>query len=453
MFTKLVGRSSYLVAVLGTAILVVQTAAQSPAPQPPVASGGTRPIGLPELTRITLERNPRLAQVKFAVDAARGRAVQAGLYPNPTVSITGNELGDRTGPGGIWTTPYVSQEIVTANKLGLSRSVALKEVDQATLTVMSERFRLLTTVRQGYYEVVTLQRRIEILGELVRLAERSVENAERLLKAKQVARLDLVQLEVDLERYRAELEATQRSLPAAFRRLAASVGANDLPHRPVTGTLDSPLPEYDLEQVRTYVLGIHPDVRSAQIGVERAQLALRRAQVEPIPNVTLSAGYTRQNQNQSSDWDVGVGLPVPLWNRNQGNIRTARAQVGEAVHEVGRVQNDLVSRLATAFGTYAPARKRADRYRTAILPRAEETYQLSLKAYQGGQFEYLRVLQAQRALVEANLEYVRSLGEMWQAASEVAGLMLEDEWPPSPPPAGAVAPGPQPLPAPQAPKP
>src|SRR5262249_32373760 len=85
-------------------------------------------------------------------------------------------------------------------------------------------------------------------------------------------------------------------------------------------------------------------------------------------------------------------------------------------------------RLATAFGIYASARQRAERYRKAILPKARETYQLSLKAYQGGQFEYLRVLQAQRSVAEANLEYVRSLGELWRSASEIAGLLLEEDW-------------------------
>lgn len=159
---------------------------------------------------------------------------------------------------------------------------------------------------------------------------------------------------------------------------------------------------------------------------------LKRATVEPIPNVTVGTGYVRQNQNKSNDWVIAASIPVPLRNRNQGNIFAAKAQVGEAVSDVGRVQNDLVGRLATAFGTYAAARQRAEKYKSVILPKAERTYQLSLKAFQGGQFEYLRVLQAQRAVAEANLEYVRSLGEMWRAASEIAGLMLEDQWPVSP---------------------
>jgi cobalt-zinc-cadmium efflux system outer membrane protein len=371
------------------------------------------------------------------VDTARGRAIQAGLYPNPTLSVTGDELGDRTGPGGIWTAPYFSQEIVTGNKLGLSKAAALKEVDQATLRVIAERYRLFTDVRQNFFEVATLQRRVEILGELITLAEQSVENANKLQKAKEGSELDVVQLEVDLERYRAELDASNKALPAAFRRLAASVGVDDLPYGRVVGDLELPLPDYELERLRVYILGIHPDMRAAQVGVERAQLVLRRAEVEPIPNVTIGSGYVRQNQNQSNDWVIAASIPVPLWNKNQGNVFAAKAQIGEAVAEVGRVQNDLVGRLATSFATYAASRQRAEKYKVAILPKAERTYQLSLKAYQGGQFEYLRVLQAQRAVAEARLEYLRSLGEMWRSASEMAGLMLEDQWPlrPAQPPA------------------
>jgi len=417
-------------------------------PLPKKEPAGTSPakvnlpaIGLPELIGMAVDRNPRLAQVAWATETARGRAIQAGLYPNPTLDVRGDELGDRTGPGGIWTAPYFSQEIVTGNKLGLSKAAALKEVDQATLTVMSERYSIFTNVRQNFFEVVTLQRRAAILGELIGLAEKSVENANKLLKAKEGSELDVVQLEVDLERYRADLEATNKTLPAAYRRLVASVGVNDLPYTSVVGDLDTALPDYDLDRLRIYVLGVHPDVRSAQIGVERAQLVLKRATVEPIPNVTVGTGYIRQNQNKSNDWVIAASMPVPLWNRNQGNIFAAKAQVGEAINEVGRVENDLVNRLASSFATYAAARKRAEKYKATILPKAEQSYQLSLKAYQGGQFEYLRVLQAQRAVAEARLEYVRSLGEMWRAGSDLAGLMLEDQWPLRPVPAPDLPPG------------
>lgn len=399
---------------------------------PETVSETPQTIGLPELIEMTVARNPRLAQVAWAIETARGQAIQAGLYPNPTVNVTGNELGDRTGPSGIWSV-YTSQEIVTANKLDLSQAAALKQVDQATLNLMSERYRVFTDVRQAFFEAATLQNRSEILTNLVELAQQSTENAEKLLLAKEAAQIDVIQLEVDLERYRAELDATQQALPAAYRKLAASIGVQDLALPKLEADFEMLPPDLELEAVRTYILGVHPDVRSAMLGVERAQILVKRAEVETIPNITVGAGYTRQGQNRSNDGDFGVSLPFPLWNKNQGNIRAAKARVGEAINQVGQVQNDLVTQLATAYGSYTAARKRAERYKTAIIPKSQQTYELAFKAYQGGEFEYLRVLQAQRTVAEARLEYVRSLSEMWRSASAIAGLMLEDQWPPAPP--------------------
>ena len=130
-----------------------------------------------------------------------------------------------------------------------------------------------------------------------------------------------------------------------------------------------------------------------------------------------------------------MSAPVPVWNRNQGNIRAARAELGEAIQDVGRAENELAERVATAHRTYSSALKLAEMYRTDILPKAEETYRLSREAFKGGQFEYLRVIQAQRSVAEARLESVRALGEAWKAAAELSALLLEERWPGPPDPA------------------
>ncbi len=416
--------------------------ARAPAATPPPAIR-SRPLALDDLIQTALARNPRLGRAAFAIDAARGRYTQAGLYPNPVFAFTADELGDRTGPSGILS-PQLSQEIVRGGKLRLSQAVAAKEVDQASLTLLAERYALVGTVRANFYEVLALQQRAAILSDLVKLADQAVELGRKSFEAKQVARLDLVQLEVEAERFRADAESVERELPAAFRRLSAAAGDPRLPLASVVGTLDATLPEYDLEQTKESVLAFHPEVRAVKVGIERSQAALRRAQAEPIPNVTVSSGYTRQNQNRSNDWAVGVSVPLPVWNRNQGNIRTAQAEVGAAVLDVARVENDLTERLAAAFRTYTAAKQRAGRYNSAILPRAEETYDLSVKAFKGGQFEYLRVLQAQRAVAEARLEYNRALGEGWRAAGEISGFLLEEVWPALPTPSALIPPAPPP---------
>lgn len=99
---------------------------------------------------------------------------------------------------------------------------------------------------------------------------------------------------------------------------------------------------------------------------------------------------------------------------------------------MGRVQAELADRLAAALRDYSAARERSEQYRTKVLPLAREAYDISFAAYKGGQFEYLQVLQAQRVLAEANVEYVRALGEAWRAAGALSGLLLEELWPAAP---------------------
>ena len=409
-----------LAIALGTRIAVGE--------QPHAIATPPRQMGLDDFVELAMSRHPKLAQAGFTVEAAQGRAIQAGLYPNPTITVTGDEIGDRTGPAGVWTAPFFTQEIVTRGKLRLARAAACREVDQASLGLISRRLDLLTAVRQSYFEVLALQRRVDILDDVVRNVESSAEQLRQLIEAKRAAPIDLIQVEAELERQRAERDAARRELPLAFRKLAATSGEPGLPVTKLVGALEATMPDYDADAALRTVQDSHPDVKFAQVGVERAQLLLRRAEVDRVPNVTLGAGYVRQNQNRSSDWGISVSMPIPAWNRNQGSIRAIQAMIGESVNEVGRVQLDLAERLMAALRDYAGARQRAERFRTGVLPKTRRAHELLRQSFPG-QVDAFRVLQAQRAVSEANLEYNRALADAWKAAGMIAGLVQEPQWP------------------------
>jgi cobalt-zinc-cadmium efflux system outer membrane protein len=332
---------------------------ESPAlPTPSPASGS-----LDDMIRIAMEKHPRLSQATLAADAARGRAVQAGLYPNPVLSATADEVLDVQGRAGILTIPQISQDIVTGGKLSLSQAVAAKEVDQAVLAILAERYRVIASVRIAYFEAAAVQRRAEYLKVLLTLTTQLAARGKELYDAGNVARLNLLQLELERERVAAEYEAVERELPGALARLAAAVGVPaDRPAAPLAAALDLKLPDYDLDLTREVVLKSHPEVRVAHVGIDRARIAVQRARVEPIPNVTVTGGYVRQNQNKSDDFMVGISLPVPVWNRNEGNIAAAQALFSSAVREVNRVEVDLLDRLGAGFRAYASAKRRAEMY-------------------------------------------------------------------------------------------
>ena len=411
-------------ALIPLALIAPTLAASAQSPASP-ASGA---LSLNDLLAISLHQNPALAQADLDIQIAQGRAVQAGLYFNPTITVIGDELGGSRGQqGGIITAPMISQEIIAAGKRKLDIAIANRKMDQTTLALVRQQLAIRTAVRQSFYEVLAARRRSATLDELTQIAAQSYDAIKRQVDAKQAALLDLLQVQVEHERILAERDAARREATAAWRRLGATVGVPNLQETALVGNLDTALPAFDYDQVQRFLVEHHPEVTYARVGITHAELTLRRQQVESVPNVTVGAGYVRQNQDKMDLWMFQVEMPVPVFNRNQGNIQAARAEVGRSIREVDRVQNELTHRFATAFGNYSDAKGRSERYRQIILPAAKKAYEIAFEAFKGGQFEYLRVLQAQRSFQEATLEYVRALGEAWRAASEIEGMLLKEE--------------------------
>jgi cobalt-zinc-cadmium efflux system outer membrane protein len=406
------------------------------------AEAAVNGVALEALVAIALEQNPRLAKVTFGVEVARGKAHQAGLYPNPLVALTWDELGDKTGRSGVNTLPLVTQDIVTAGKLKLSRAAAEREAEQASWGVMAERYAMLGEIRAAYFDALALQERVRLLCE-VRRYGRDVTKTVRSLRddAKQLADIDVLPVEAELLRYEADVESAQAEKAAAYKRLAALVGVNRMSIPKVAGSLsDYTLPNYDAETTPPYVLTVHPEIQMAQWGVEKAKFVVQRAKVEPIPNLTVNGGYVRQNQNRSDDYTLGVSASIPLWNKNQGNIRAAEAELCAAMQEVGRVENDLTDRVATALREFAAARKRAVKYQS-VVNRAEKAQQIATED-QRRNLSPLMVLELQRSLRQARLEQLKSLGDAWKSAATISGLTIEDNWPPAPTRPADVPPAP-----------
>jgi outer membrane protein, heavy metal efflux system len=133
------------------------------------------------LVQTALAANPRLGRANSLVESAQGRMIQAGLGPNPVFSFAADELGDRTGPMGLLS-PQLSQEFVLGRKLSLGQAVAAREVDQAMLNTLSERYAIAGSVRAGAYDLAILKRRRDTLGEVLKLAKGSVEQATKAEK-------------------------------------------------------------------------------------------------------------------------------------------------------------------------------------------------------------------------------------------------------------------------------
>ncbi|MBM4074063.1 MAG: TolC family protein [Planctomycetes bacterium] len=427
LFERLFQRSLRLFVVVG-AILFSQSTARCEEPnqqsQAESMESATE-LTLVELVALGESNSPVLRQAASEIESTRGRAYQAGLYPNPVA------IGGATQIAGRESQYFasLSQEIVTKHKLQLNQAAVCKEVVQAEWKFVQSRFELLTAIRQNYVMTLAAQRRMEILQKLVEIAEKSHKAAHQLQKAGEGTRSDTLLFEIEIDKAELNLENADARRMASQYQLSATLGLRDLS----IGRLKGDLTE-SLEAVMAQVQGSdsyleNAETQFARHDVDRNRILLERAKVEPFPNVTISGGYQYQVMPLHNMGLLQASVPLPLWNRNEGNISSANAQVMKATATVELVQNQIAKQMAELSGRYRTADQQVRRYSEKIVPKAREGVTIIQEGFSQGQFDFLRLLQAQRTLVEATLGYIDALEARWLAAAEMAGIAQLEVFP------------------------
>ncbi|HET7102282.1 MAG TPA: TolC family protein [Terriglobia bacterium] len=391
-------------------------------------------LNLEGLEKMALKNNPTLAQSQADIRASGGRKIQAGLYPNPLVGYEGREISSgpiiRGGEHGI----FVQQSIVTFGKLGLSRKVFAQEQAQAESVAAAQRQRVLNAVQLAYYQALGAQELVRIQGELVRIARSAVQTTEQLLNVGQADRPDMLEAMVEAQHARLGLMAARNDQQRIWEQLAATVGEPSLPLTPLAGRLDDLQPPIDAREALARLLRDSPEVKLAEQGIVRAGLALKRAKIEPRPDIQVGAGldYNRELFGEAGSRPVGwegsvqVGIRIPIFNRNQGNVKAAAAEAAHARSELERVRLSLRSSFAPVFRDYSDALETSRSYQKDMLPQAQEAYDLYLEKYRQMAAAYPQVLIAQRTLFQLKENYVKSLVSLRVAATQIQGFLLVD---------------------------
>jgi outer membrane protein, heavy metal efflux system len=414
---------------------------------PPAAPGApaATALGLADLERMALTGNPTLAQAAAAVGASRGKALQAGLCPNPTIGYRGENIGI-AGSAGEFQGGFVQQTIVTAGKLRLSRAKYNQEAYEAELRALGQQYRVLNGVRMRFYELLALQRMIELNQSILANAEELLQTTREMLNTGQANRADVLLAQVRVNDARIALRTLENRYPALWQHLTALLGTPELPPAPLQGPLEPQGPPLDWAGSLNRLLEESPDLQAARAHVVYDQITLQREKVQPIPDVQLqgAAGYSFETRNAIATAQVGIQLP--LWNCNQGTIQQVQADLARSRAEVARVELSLRQRLADAFNRYLTALETSQIYRESSIPQATEAYEVQLEMYKKRRTAWPEVVRLQRGVLEVRERYTQSLLDLRRAEVEIGGLLLVDGLtaPPAPAPAGHLSATPNP---------
>lgn len=390
------------------------------------------PMRLQDFHELASANNPAVKQAADIARRSAGQARQAGLYPNPSMGYQGEEI--RGGAlGGGQQGGFVQQTVPLGGKRGLRRRVFEEQRRQDEIGVSEQRYRLTADVEQGFYSTLAAQETVNLRRSLLRLALDAMETAHQLGNVGQADAPDILEAEVESEQAKVEYVTAQRTFIQEFRSLAALVGKPDLPVAPLEGNLED-YPKIDADSIVEAIVRDSPSVKRAQQSVVQAETQLRSARREAVPDLQLRGGILQNRELLSPEMPnskrigaIGfatIGLTIPIFNRNQGNVEAARAELERARNEVMRVQLSTRQSAQPLVQNWLADQLQAERYKNEMIPRASKAYRLYLERYSQMAAAYPQVIVSQRTLFQLQVTYIQTLENLWTSASTLRNFTL-----------------------------
>jgi cobalt-zinc-cadmium efflux system outer membrane protein len=384
---------------------------------------------LADLQRQALSTHPALRVAAAAVDSARGAALQAGLPPNPVFGFETDTFGSG-GTAGQQGAKY-EQLIKTAGKLRLAQSAALMDVVNAQVAYRRTEIDVATQIRSAYFSVLVAEESLRLTHALSQFAEAMFRVQVDQVKAGQAAPYEPIALRALVGQARVTLSQAQNHYQSAWRQLAAAVGQPDLAVSRVAGFAAMGEPELAYDSIRERMLSVHTDLVSAANSVIKSRYNLARARVAPIPDVAFKVVVQKDYTTPpfAACANVEVGVPIPIWDRNQGGIQQAEADIAKALEDIPRIRLDLLTKLADATERYQANRQTVDTYLLHVLPDQVRAYRgiVQRSQQEPDRASFGDIITAQQQLNTFLTTYLAALQAQWQAAADLGALGQLDD--------------------------
>jgi cobalt-zinc-cadmium efflux system outer membrane protein len=364
-----------------------------------------------------LASHPRLAAAAARASAAEGLRRQAGLTLNPRLILQSENIrfpgsSPFTFPQNRDTYAFLAQTFETGGKRGSRVALATENIRLRELDLQLERQQIASRVSTAYWAAAGAAQYRDLLQDAVSSLDRVVQFHRDRVREGAAPEVDLLRIEVERDRLitlaRIAAQDAERAAIALFREM----GKTDFPLVAFADRLEQtrPVALLTLDQV----LEQRTEMKLARAGVEQARANLRLQESNAKPDPDIHVGYKRTAG--SDTLYAAVQIPLPVRNRNQGQIEAAAADIKAEESSVAATEALIRSEVETARTDYRARQKLLEEMLRPMRDRADQVYRIVDAAYRETGTDILRLLDAEHAQIETELIYVRTLSEFQQSA-------------------------------------
>ncbi len=378
-----------------------------------------------QAVKTALEGNPDLLAARQELEVARGREVNARLFNrfNPTVN---GQVWNRNNPGSGNVTDsqvLLSQEVEIAGQRGLRREAATRIVARVDAQV-KDRERLITgQVKRAFFQALTLKMRLGLRKEIETLNRRIRDASQARFKAGVAPIMESNLAEIRYGQSRKETFVAEASFQNALLDLRRLLGWEPDRSIELGGKLRNSPKAVPLPELLQRAQAQRPDLISAKREVARVEAAMSLTRRLIVPNPTFQGFYQTETEGPGGASKMlggGIRIPLPLFDRKQGELVTQGGELNRGRHQVVAVTRNIEREVETAYQAYEAARQSVEVFEVEVLDRIEENFRFIEIAYREGKIGLLQLIVVQDDLITAQLSYVDSLGQFRTAETNLA---------------------------------
>ena len=382
------------------------------------AAAAAEPLSLAKAIELALEGNPEVAAAKRQWEATEGQVLQGRSRPNPELAYSLEDTRSKTRTQ--------SWQLNLPVELGGKRAARTKAAEKSREQAQAQLAELQATVRANvaaaYFDVLTAQERLVLARDSAALAKSSTDTVSKRVAAGKVSPVEESKARVAEAGVRVELAQAASEQRNALSRLFALLGRIDAPYTVLEGKAEN-LPSVPSLADLQPLISSAPGVVLARIEVDRRKALTALEQSKRVPDVTVSVGMQRSNETQRNVLLFGVSVPLPVFDRNQGNLLEALKLEDKARDELQAASVRLHSEVAQGQERLSTITAEVQSLQQEVLPGAKSAYDAATIGFENGKFNFLEVLDAQRTYFTAKSQYLKALGEAHRAAADIDRLL------------------------------
>ena len=382
------------------------------------AAAAAEPLSLAKAIELALEGNPEVAAAKRQWEATEGQVLQGRSRPNPELAYSLEDTRSKTRTQ--------SWQLNLPVELGGKRAARTKAAEKTREQAQAQLAELQATVRANvaaaYFDVLTAQERLVLARDSAALAKSSTDTVSKRVAAGKVSPVEESKARVAEAGVRVELAQAASEQRNALSRLFALLGRIDAPYTVLEGKAEN-LPSVPSLADLQPLISSAPGVVLARIEVDRREALTALELSKRVPDVTVSVGMQRSNETQRNVLLFGVSVPLPVFDRNQGNLLEALKLEDKARDELQAASVRLHSEVAQGQERLSTITAEVQSLQQDVLPGAKSAYDAATIGFENGKFNFLEVLDAQRTYFTAKSQYLKALGEAHRAAADIDRLL------------------------------